>query len=149
MEISIPELIKLIAEQAERNANRLLRRLDITSSQLRALLTIEEAGEPIPEKRLEEQLHISQPSTVGLVRRMEGKELITTTPSPRDRRSILLELTPKGKKICQESKQDMIYGQNVVEQGLSEEEKCQLRRILGQIYQNLSKDEERGNYPEW
>lgn len=147
MEMTIPDLIKLIAEQAERNANRLLKQLGVTSSQLRALFVLEEADGPIPEKQLEEQLHISQPSTVGLVRRMESKEMLTTTPSQKDRRSILLQLTPKGEKICQDSKKDMAYGQDIIEQGLSEEEKHQLRRILGQIYQNLS-DEERGNHPE-
>lgn len=142
--LSTSMLIKIISEQGERNLNRFLKELDVTAPQMRALHTIQKAGEPIPEKRLEERLHISQPSTVGLVRRMESKGLLTTTPSSEDGRSILLQLTPKGSKVCQQSKQAMEYGRTCMERGFSDEEKRQLHNLLYHVYENMSYDEERG-----
>lgn len=142
--LSTSMLIKIISEQGERNLNRLLKELDVTAPQMRALYTIQTAGEPIPEKQLEERLYISQPSTVGLVRRLENKGLLMTTPSPNDGRSILLQLTPKGEAVCQQSKQAMEYGRTCMERGFSEEEKRQLHNLLYQVYENMSYDEERG-----
>lgn len=142
--LSTSMLIKIISEQGERNLNRLLKRLDVTATQMRALHTIQMAGEPIPEKRLEERLHISQPSTVGLVRRMESKDLLTTTPSPEDGRSILLQLTPKGEEVCRQSRTAMEYGKTCMERGFSDEEREQLHNLLYHVYENMSNDEERG-----
>lgn len=145
---NIPVLIKVISELAEKNMNRMLKKNDVTATQNRALFIIREAGEPIPEKYLEEALHISQPSTVGLVRRMECKELVTTSQSPQDRRSILVGITPKGEEICRESYQDMKKGEALMERGLSEEEKQELKSLLFHVFENMASDEERGNDPE-
>lgn len=143
-EFNIPQLLKIISETTERIVNRQLKRLDMTSSQMLALGTIQAAGEPIPEKRLEEELHISQPSTVGLVRRMEGKGVISTSRSPEDGRSILLSLTPKGEEICREGEKDRHFGETLMAQGLSGEEKEQLHCLLSHVYKNLAMEEERG-----
>lgn len=143
-EMNIPQLLKVISESTERIVNRQLKRLDMTSSQMNALGAIKAAGEPVPEKYLEEKLHISQPSTVGLVRRMEGKNLITTQKSTLDGRSILVSLTQKGEETLKAAEQDKHFGQDLMGRGMSEEEKCQLRDLLYHVYENLAMEEEGG-----
>lgn len=141
-EFNIPLLLKIISETAERGMNRAFRSFGVTVTQMRALIIIHDAGTPIPEKQLEESLHISQPSTVGLVRRMESKGLIMTSRSPVDGRSILLKLTPEGEEIYQKSVASKDYGQVRIERGFSDNEKEQLLDLLYRVYENMYEDEE-------
>ena len=94
--LEIPILIKLIAEASERDVNRQMKDQEVTATQARALGYLSYANQPIPEKKLEKALHISQPSTAGLVHRLQDRGLIATSPCPDDGRSTLVALTEKG-----------------------------------------------------
>ena len=75
--------------------------LGLTSLQYQTLLAIkahEEAG-PVTVTALAQVLIIKHNSAVGLVDRIEQLGLVTRRHPESDRRSVVVELTPRGKRI--------------------------------------------------
>ena len=75
----------------------------ITSQQHQALLAIRaHAGpEPMSIGELAECLMIKSHSAVGLISRLEERDLVIRRESPEDRRKALLELRPRGAEILE------------------------------------------------
>jgi DNA-binding MarR family transcriptional regulator len=67
----------------------------ITMQEVRALSRIAE-GEHVTPKALAESLELTTGSVTSLVDKLESAGLVERTPHPQDRRSLQLELTPKG-----------------------------------------------------
>ena len=131
-------LIKLLAEKEEREINRILQKDCITVMQVRLLVSLAQREEPLPERALGECLHVSQPALVGLIRRLEGKGLVRTYPSPDDRRSRLVQLTEKGQKVCEENHRAMEQYNEQLTRNFSEEEKTTLQDYLLRMFQNMN-----------
>ncbi len=73
------------------------RRAGVTQPQYQAMLAVRtRASEAMTMKDLSEQLLLTHHATVQLVNRLAKADLVARTPSPTDRRSVLLELTPQG-----------------------------------------------------
>jgi DNA-binding MarR family transcriptional regulator len=75
--------------------HRFARQVKVNDSEIRALGRIAEAGSITP-KRLADMLALTTGTVTSLIDRLEKVGLIVRTPNPRDRRSILLRLTPDG-----------------------------------------------------
>lgn len=75
----------------------------ITAQQHQALLAIRShAGDsPMTLGELADSLLIKSHSAVGLVSRLEERDLVIRRPSPSDRRIALLELRPRGAEILE------------------------------------------------
>lgn len=75
--------------------------LGLTSQQYQTLLAIKghDGQYPFTVKVLSECLLIKHNSTVGLVDRIEQLGLVVRRPSAQDRRSVVVELTPAGRRI--------------------------------------------------
>jgi DNA-binding MarR family transcriptional regulator len=75
--------------------------LGLTSQQYQALLSIRAyAGDdPFTVTVLAQNLLIKHNSAVGLVDRIEQLGLVARRPSPQDRRSVVVELTARGKRV--------------------------------------------------
>lgn len=74
--------------------------LGLTSAQYQALLAIatQQNDVPLTVKLLAQQLMIKHNSAVGLVDRIEHLGLAVRRQSESDRRSVVVELTPRGKR---------------------------------------------------
>ena len=95
--IDCGKLIKQIHDEVRKNANNAMRDQDLTMAQLEALLELDSA----PEKRrslkeLEQNLHIAQSTTAGIIARLEQKGLVEGFGDPADRRIKLVRLTRAG-----------------------------------------------------
>ncbi|MDD5886203.1 MAG: MarR family transcriptional regulator [Oscillospiraceae bacterium] len=141
--LEIPILIKLIAEASERDVNRQMKDQEVTATQARALGYLSYANQPIPEKKLEKALHISQPSTAGLVHRLQDRGLIATSPCPDDGRSTLVALTEKGSRKVSETREAVGRTQKLLERDFSEEEKEAIRTYLSKMLRTLQEEEAR------
>ncbi len=71
------------------------RRVKVSDTEIRALGRIAEAGSITP-KKLADALELTTGTVTSLIDRLESIDLIARAPNPRDRRSILLALTPDG-----------------------------------------------------
>lgn len=129
---------KMIAEKIHKHQDEALKKDDLTFSQMGVLLSVFFHGEdPITTGELCTILHITHPSAVGLINRLEEKKMVERAPNPNDSRSSYIKLTKKAcdflhknKKYNDQMDQDLI-------KGFSEEEVKQLRSFLERIYQNV------------
>ena len=75
----------------------------IPPQQHQALLAIKgfPSRDSVTVSELTERLQLRHHSTVGLIDRLVEEKLVLRTPSDKDRRQILIKLTPKGEKILE------------------------------------------------
>ena len=62
----------------------------------------------MPMTEASEKLYISKPALTNLVKRMEKERLLKKLEHPKDQRSYLLEVLPKGKKITLTAQNDIL-----------------------------------------
>jgi DNA-binding MarR family transcriptional regulator len=91
-------LIKAGQRDFERRANDAMRPLGLTGAQADALTVIKQAG-PLSLKELGELLIAEAGHPSRLVDRLVEAGLVARTPAEDDRRRIVLELTPKGRRL--------------------------------------------------
>lgn len=74
-----------------------------TQQQYQAMLAIKaRTSETMPIKELAEQLLLTHHAVVQLMDRLEAAGLARRTPSPEDRRSVLVDLTERGEALLDE-----------------------------------------------
>lgn len=103
--------------------------------QYRCLLRLEEAGS-MNQRQLADALQIRAASLGELLYKLEEKGLIERVPSQRDRRSLLVFLTEKGRRQLRKfhKQREQVYCEML--RTLSVEEKQQFFRILSKIEQD-------------
>lgn len=71
----------------------------LSPSAFEALAVIEGAGEPVPSHAIADQLLVSTASMTSLLDTLEKRGLAVRLPHPSDRRKILVDITPEGRRI--------------------------------------------------
>lgn len=127
-------LIKQIHSELEKRANNMLRRDELTLSQVNVLLELNRSDDGQMElKQMEEVFHIAKPTAVGLVQRLESKGLIESSKSGDDKRIRLIRITPKGKECCSKAKENMKKTDAVLASSLTKEEQKTLIDLLQKV----------------
>jgi DNA-binding MarR family transcriptional regulator len=80
---------------------QMLDRIDLTLSQYALLYQLMLLGN-VSMTEISDRLKITKPAVTNLVDRLEEKKCLKRVPHVKDRRVILLEILPKGKKIITE-----------------------------------------------
>jgi len=93
----------------------------------------------ISQKALEEQLGLTNPTVTVLVQNMIKKGFIHKEKVPWDGRKYRLSLTPKARRIKEEALQDAEEMNRRFYDGISEEDRELLARVLGKILDNVDK----------
>lgn len=83
---SIGFLLKQIHDNMDRHANRNLKPQGLTFSQMRLLVLLYVRPSAPSQKELEEQMGVTHPTVVGLIKRLEGKGLVRCGFDSRDKR---------------------------------------------------------------
>lgn len=91
-------------------------------------------------------LNIDNSAITRMVDRLEKKELIQRIPDPNDRRSVLIELTTKGKDVCERTFPMAMGAINELTQCLTSEETEQFHHCLKKIVDNFMPEECRRRY---
>jgi DNA-binding MarR family transcriptional regulator len=84
---------------------------------------------------LGEQLGIDRSTMVQLVDGLEAKGLVERQRNPADRRSYALTITPAGTEMWQRARGDVERSEDDILDGMSEEDRDALRRLLAQVVQ--------------
>ena len=93
----IQALAPLLAQQRQRMAARChAHGVSLLGFQVLAILEMREA---IPMGHLADELDVALPNATGLVNRMEERGLVARRDDPADRRVVLVELTPAGRRL--------------------------------------------------
>lgn len=136
-------LLKRVTTLVEHQVNASIREQDLTMSQGAALNRIAHVPEGyLPLKELEKGMKLSQPVTLGIVKRLEEKQYIESFVSPFDRRVKLVRATEQGRKQLAGAREIMYAFQPKLFAGFSEEETLQFGSYLLRLKDNLERDME-------
>lgn len=139
---------KLIDNRLKANADAGLSKHGLTFAQSRILRFLAEHGGQATQKEIEDYAHVSHPTVVGIVTRMEQGGFLSTCADPADKRNKLVRLTDKSRDINLEIRRSIDLSERAMLRSFSEEEVEQLRRYLIRICDNLDIDSSPGCKPE-
>lgn len=130
-------LVKRIAHQLEQNMNNFLKPYNITIMQSWVLLYLKDAKACCTYKELERVFEVSQPTMVGIISRLEQKELVASVQDEKDKRIKKVHITDKGLEVIilvcdhlKESEDDIISG-------FFDNEKETFHSLLERAYYNV------------
>ena len=131
-------LLKQINDFMEKNANRALKEQDITISQSGVLVLLDKNAEKMATfKELEKSFGVSQPTMVGIINRLEHKELVDILADSDDKRIRRAQLTQKGADKCREGYKHMKAAEDLLLSSLTTEEKKEFLRLLVKIKDSM------------
>ena len=139
---------KRIDNRLKSNADAGLGKHGLTFAQSRIIRFLAEHGGQTTQKEIEDYAHVSHPTIVGIVTRMEQSGFLSTCTDPSDKRNKVVRLTDKAKDINLEIRRSIDNGERAMLRSFSEEEVEQLRGYLIRICDNLDIDSSPGCKPE-
>lgn len=139
---------KRIDNRLKSNADAALGKHGLTFAQSRIIRFLAERGGQTTQKEIEDYAHVSHPTIVGIVTRMEQSGFLSTCTDPSDKRNKVVRLTDKAKDINLEIRRSIDDGEREMLKSFSEEEVEQLRGYLIRICNNLDIDSSPGCKPE-
>jgi DNA-binding MarR family transcriptional regulator len=98
-DLSVMQSLRRIIRAVSLYSHQLAATYNITAPQLVCLLTIVNEG-PLNLSRLSKQVFLSASTVVGILDRLEEKDLITRQRDHKDRRLINVQATPKGEDLA-------------------------------------------------
>ncbi|MCD7770367.1 MAG: MarR family transcriptional regulator [Oscillospiraceae bacterium] len=134
-------LIKRINDTMEKRANNALQQHDITFFQMRVLIILSTSEDGTATlKELERGFGVAQSTAAGVAVRLEKKGLITSYADARDRRVKRVQITPAGRTLCINHREEMDQNEARLTQTLSPQEQEQLKSLLLRVYAALEEE---------
>ena len=131
----ITEKIKKIFFNIKNDVNNKMKPYDLTTSQIILLKYLyENIDNTVIQKDICEYLYLKHSTAIGILKRLEEKELIIKKTNYRSEISI----TEKGKKIIDSAGIEKGFVEKNLLKGFSKEEIKQLDSYLDRIYSNIS-----------
>ena len=131
------QLIKLLHDRLEKQANNTLRAQDLTMMQISVLMELQKAEQQLSMKELERKFCVAQSTAAGIVSRLEQKGFVESFGDAADKRVKLVHITPAGEACCQEAAGYMEQAEQTLLQGFSEEEKKMFNLLLTRAAENV------------
>ena len=131
-------LIKKLDKVFKQNFDQELERVGLTFSQMRVLRFLEDnPNTKITQKDISKELDIQHSTTIGLLKRMQEKGLVTVVVDEDNRRCRIIFLTSKAEEISCEMERGRTIMENRVVASFTEEEKEIFYRLLNKAIDNL------------
>lgn len=131
-------LIKKLDKVFKQNFDQELERVGLTFSQMRVLRFLEDnPNTKITQKDISKELDIQHSTTIGLLKRMQEKGLVTVVVDEDNRRCRNIFLTSKAEEISCEMERGRTIMENRVVASFTEEEKEIFHRLLNKAIDNL------------
>jgi DNA-binding MarR family transcriptional regulator len=92
------QALRQITRAIDLDSRSLWHQFGLTAPQLAALLAISRE-QPLTAGGLAKRLHLGQPTVTGILDRLERRAYVQRVRGERDRRSVLLRLTPAGEQV--------------------------------------------------
>lgn len=131
-------LIKKLDKVFKQNFDQELERVGLTFSQMRVLRFLEDnPNTKIIQKDISKELDIQHSTTIGLLKRMQEKGLVTVVVDEDNRRCRNIFLTSKAEEISCEMERGRTIMENRIVASFTEEEKEIFYRLLNKAIDNL------------
>lgn len=129
---------RLIHESFACMINRHLKEEDMTFSQMILIFYLwENRDRKITQKDITEAMHIKHPTTIGLLKRLEEKEMLKVVVDPDNRKYRNIALTEKGVAFVEKDSNRKRHTEEDMVKGMSSKEIKQLRDLLDRVYDNM------------
>lgn len=130
---------KRISELMRVRANEDMKRDDLTYSQTQILLYLihQKDDHAVNQQELCDTIQVSHPTMIGLINRMEKKDLVARRVDPENKRNRYIELTPKALELLGKIKERKDQNDRKIVRDFTEEEKQQLNHLLSRVYENM------------
>lgn len=96
LDLRISQSLRRIVRSIDIHSRKLHHEYDITAPQLLTLTSISE-NEPLTIASLSINIHLSSSTLVGIIDRLENKNLVVRQRDTKDRRKVMIHTTDKGK----------------------------------------------------
>ena len=140
MSTSLPsgQLIKLLHDRLEKQANNTLRAQDLTMMQISVLMELQKTElKQLSMKELERRFCIAQSTVAGIISRLEQKGFVEAFGDAADKRVKLVHITPAGEACCKEAAGYMEQAEQALLRGFSEDEKTTFNLLLARAAENM------------
>lgn len=132
-------LIKQINNVYEKDFNRMLKSIGITSSQCEVLdYLFHTSKEAVTQRDIERHLNLRNPTVTGLLKRLDEKGFILSVPSNTDRRCKNVFLTEKAYDIQRKMEASRKKSDRQLTMGMSKKEVQTLKKALEKVLYNIS-----------
>ena len=124
-------VLKQLTDVLTKQVNNELREEGLTMSQMRVLVILDEKrNKTASMKDIEKELAVAQPTTAGIIRRIEEKGLIIYLSDPENKRAKWIQLTEAGKEKCRIAYSHMEATEKKLLSGMTKEEGKQFFELL-------------------
>lgn len=137
-DMDISRRLKLVNEKLRQAGDASFSKFDLTGTQVGYLWYILGAGGSMSQKQLETAAGVSHPTIVGIVVRLQDKGYVEVRTDEEDRRNRIISLTDKAVNVTEQLEKGAREMNTRLIRGMTEEDKAELRRLLGIMEENLS-----------
>ncbi len=131
-------LIKQLNDGLEKKANNALRESGLTVTQVGVLMILLSSSEKkMTMKELEKHFGVSQPTMVGIISRLQAKDLVTSGQDPEDKRVKVVEITEAGLQCCRAAAVHTRTAEELIVRGFSKEEAGLFQNLLLRAVDNI------------
>jgi DNA-binding MarR family transcriptional regulator len=123
------ELILAVKRKCQRNEEQIQEELGLSQAQFNALIVLED-GQEISGNELAERMALSSSRSSRVLNTLAVDGYVKALPGPRDRRAIVISLTPKGRRAKQRITEHMETCERRICGGLDAESVGQVKRAL-------------------
>ncbi len=138
-------LVKRMASRMEQNINNFLKPYNITSMQSWVVLYLKTPNNCFTYKELEKQFEVSQPTMVGILSRLEQKNMIIVSSDEKDRRIKKVRLSSEGAELIVALRQHLDAAEDKIVSDFSEKERETFHLLLEKSYRNIMESEEKND----
>jgi DNA-binding MarR family transcriptional regulator len=130
--IRILQSVRRIAQCVEHHSKRLTTTHNITSPQLVALMAVVQLG-PSTMTAIGRAIHLSPSTVVGIIDRLEEKQLVRRERDTRDRRNVFVTVTAAGQTLVDQAPSALPQGFSSALSALPEDDQHKLVVVLEQF----------------
>lgn len=118
------------------------RRHQVDSGEYDVLAALSRSGPTyrLTPTQLYRSVLVSSATMTERLDRLERRNLIARRPASRDRRSVQVELTPRGRAIFDKAHADLLSTEATLLEGLSRQDRATLAALLAKLAANLEQD---------
>lgn len=131
-DLRILQALRRIIRSVDIHSRKLAVSHNITTPQLISLLAIVEHG-PMTVAAIGKEIHLSPSTMVGILDRLENKQLIVRKRSVTDRRQVLVEATEQGYQFISQAPSPLQDKLSTALSDISKKEQCVLAESLERI----------------
>lgn len=137
MELSLYNCINFKLSRAQVSIHQIFRnnlnQFSITPGQYMVLCCLWESKEPLSAAQIAQMINLEASTTVGLLDRLEFKNLVTREASTTDGRVMIIRLTEKGRSLQKDVARVIRESNESVLKGFTKEERALLSDFLARL----------------